>query len=332
MINQSVCKIIINTSFFFSFGLFFYFIGIFIKYLNLNIFETHLFTTVMVIYGFFSSIFFGLFDIIRPKETLNNINKLNVKEKIILFGSCVPYYKLLVLSYIDLDPVIIQLLNCCRVALNPIIYTIYYKESYLLNIIIIICIIINISSCIIPFIFNDNFSLKLNNINFGLLGLIYTIIGVVLTSFNNIINEKFQIKYDFDNIYGYNIFIITTFIFTDLIFSILLTPIIACVQYFIINNKIILLDNFYKIITFSSIIGLFYGPYFIIITKAYLKLSSINISIINNIVLIFTILISCLLNLSIFYYLYIPAVILIFITSIIIIYKSEILKNNVIIF
>ena len=50
---NKIFKKIINYLLFFSFGLFFYFIGIFIKYLNLNILETYLFTTILTIYGFF---------------------------------------------------------------------------------------------------------------------------------------------------------------------------------------------------------------------------------------------------------------------------------------
>ena len=324
---------IINYLLFFSFGLFYYFIGILIKYLNFNIFESYLFTTIFVIYGFFSSILFIIFDKINTRDTLTNIYNLTRKDKIILFGSCIPYYKLLVLSYIDLDPIIIQLLNSIRVGLNLIIYMIYYKEYYLCNLIIIINIIINISACIVPFIFYDNFSIKINHINIGVFGLIITIISVILTSINNIINEKFKNLYDFNNKYGYNTFIIFSFIIVDVIFSLMLIPLIIVIQYFNNNNNninnIISINNFYKIITYGSIIGLFYGPYYIYVTISYLNLSSIDVSIINNIVLIFTIFISCILHLSVFYYLYIPSVILIFISSIIIIYKSELLKKSI---
>ena len=71
---------------FFSFGIFYYFIGIFIKYLNLNILETHLFTTLMVIYAFISSNILNIFDKIHPKETLINIYNLDRKEKLIIFS------------------------------------------------------------------------------------------------------------------------------------------------------------------------------------------------------------------------------------------------------
>ena len=324
--------IIINNLLFFTFGLFFYFIGIFIKYLNFNIFESQLFTTLLVIYGFLSSNVFIIYDNLHPYHTLKNIYNLNKKEKIILFCSCIPFYKLLVLSYIYLDPNIIQLINSIRVGLSPIIYSIYYKEYYLYNYIIIINIIINILACIIPFIFNDNFSLKINTNHNEIFGLINTIISIILTSLCNIINEKFNLKYDFNDIFGCNTFIIYTFTITDILFSILL-QIIIFIYYYINHDldNLININNLYKIIIYTTIIGIIYGPYYILVTKCYLKLTSLNVSIINNIVLIFTIFISCILKLSKFYYLYIPAIILIVISSIIITYKLEKIKNNLII-
>ena len=167
--------------------------------------------------------------------------------------------------------------------------------------------------------------------NCGAYGITITIIGTLLTGFNNIINEKFKNKYDFNNTLGYNTFIVYVFIFIDMVFSIIITPFIILGQYLINSYHLTTFDNFNKIIIYSSIIGIFYGPYYIIITKSYLNLSSITISIINNIVLIFTIFFSIILNLSNFNYLYIPAIILIFISSLIIVYKSESLKNNIII-
>ena len=316
-------KFIINNLLFYSFGIFFYLIGIFIKYLNLNLFETYLFTTNLIIIGFFSSCYLCIFDNIHPYKTLNNIYDLPRKKKIILYLSCIPYYKLLILSYIDTDPIIIQLINSTRIALNVIIYSFYYKEYYICNIIIIINIILNIFACIFPFLFKNN------TINFGLHGIIITIISVILTCFNNILNEKIEEIYDFNNMYGYNTFIVFTFIITDLLFSLLLIPLIALISYYN-NNNLILIDNFYKIITFSSIIGLFYGSYFIIITKSYLQLTSINISIINNIVFISIIFISCILQISQFNYFYILSIIIIIISSLIIIYKLKLLKNNIV--
>jgi hypothetical protein len=242
----------------------------------------------------------------------------------VLFISCIPFYKLLILSYIDVDPIVIQLVNSLRIIINPIFFSLYNKKYFLFNKIIIINIIINLISCIIPLIYNDNFSLKFNSINVGLLGLIIAIFSILLTSLTNIINENFKDFYIFNNT-----FIIYTFILTDLICSILLTPIIILIFYLKNSNlnNLITINNFYNIYLYSSLIGFIYGPYYISITKKYLHLTSINVSIINNIVLLFCIIISCLLNLSVFYYLYVPSIILIFITSFTIIVHSEKLKN-----
>jgi hypothetical protein len=282
----------------------------------------------MSINGFLSGNLLNMFDKIHPYETIININNLQKKDKLILIISCVPYYKLLVLTYVNTDPIIIQLLNSTRIGINPILYILYNKEYFLCNKIIIINIIINIFACIFPFIFNDNFSLKLTNIHFSFLGLIIIIISIILSSISNIINEKINYMYDFNNIYGCNTFITNTFMLIDMIYSIILIPFIGLIQY-LIDKNLSSINNLFKIILISSIFGLLYGPYYIIVTKAYLKLDSVSVCIINNIILIITIFISCLLNLSIFYYLYIPSVILIIITSLILVYKLESLKNIV---
>jgi hypothetical protein len=74
-------NLIINNLGFFSFCLFFYFIGILIKYLNYNIFESHLFSTFFTIFGFMSSNLLIIFDEINPYTTLTNLNNLNYKKK-----------------------------------------------------------------------------------------------------------------------------------------------------------------------------------------------------------------------------------------------------------
>jgi hypothetical protein len=321
--------IIINNFIFLTFGLFYYFIGIFVKYLNLNIFESNLFTTLITINGFLTANLFIINDKIHPKDTLIKLYNLDRKEKTILYLSCIPFYKLIVLSYYSLDSIIIQLLNALRICINPIIYSIYYKDYYLYNFLIIVNIIINTLSCILPFIFNDNFSLKINVENISIFGILNVVINVILSSFCNIINEKFTSKYDFNNNYGYNTFIIYTFIITDILSSLIILPLIILI-YYLINNtldKLINFDNFYKILSYSILIGLFYGPYYLIVTKSFLHITSLNVCIMNNFILIISILLSCIINISKFYFLYIPSIILIFISSMIITYKINKLKN-----
>jgi len=323
---------IINNFIFFTFGIFYYFIGILIKYFNFNLFESYLLITFIIIYGFLSSNLFIIRDNIHPSTTLKNLFNLSFKEKIILIFSCCPFYKLIVLSYINLDPVIIQLINSLRICINPIIYSLYYKEYYLFNLILIISILINVIACIIPLIFNDNFTLtNLNKINdFSIISIFNTIICMILTTINNIFNEKICIKYDLINNFGLNTFIVYTFIIIDLLFSLLLIPIIFIINYFLNNyniDNLISLQNFYLINILGCLIGLLYGPYNILVNKCYLKITSLNVCIMNNLVLITTIIISCLLKISLFHYLYIPSIILIILTSIIITFKVEKLKN-----
>ena len=326
-------QIIINNIIFFTFGIMYYFIGIITKYFNFNIFESYLFTTLLVIYGFLSSNVFIIYDKLHPIHTINKLYNLSKKDKILLFLSCCPFYKLIVLSYINLDPIIIQLINSMRICINPIIYSLYYREYYLCNYIIIINIIINVSACIIPLIINDNFissrmdMVQLNS--FSILSILNTIICMILTAICNIYNEKINIKYDLINDFGINTFIIYTFMLIDVIFSILLAPIIILI-YYIINgnlNNLILLNNFYIINTITSISGILYGPYIIYMNNCYLHITSLNVCVMNNLVLIISIILSCLMKFSIFYYIYIPAIFIIIITSFIITYKIELFKK-----
>ena len=98
--------IILNNFIFFTFGLFYYFIGIFIKYLNLNIFEAQLFITLLTIYGFLSSNLINMYDNIHPYHTLQNIYKLDKKEKfILLYNKSTIHDKILIIILI----IVIQL-------------------------------------------------------------------------------------------------------------------------------------------------------------------------------------------------------------------------------
>lgn len=208
--------------------IFVYFIGILTKYLNLNIFEIHLFLTVLSIYGFFSSLITMLFDKNHPKNILHNLYNLNFKDKFYIFISCLPVSKLIVISYIDLDPVIIQLLNNTSIVINIIFAILYNKTYYLFDKIIIINMIINVISSIIPFIFNDNFSIKINNNTiFGLIGLINTFISLILNGIVNVVGANIKnIENNGETIAFHNTFIIFTFMLLECISYIILIPFI----------------------------------------------------------------------------------------------------------
>lgn len=87
-------------------------------------------------------------------------------------------------------------------------------------------------------------------------------------------------------------------------------------------------DKLFIIIIYATAIGLFYGPFYVLTTKCYLYLSAIDIGIIRNISLILTTSISCIIGISTFYFLYIPSILLILITSFLLIYYVNKLNNN----
>ena len=322
---------IINYLFLIFWYIYFYFLGLFLNYLNFNLFERNLFMLCLSFYTFIYSFIFTLFDDNHPYNIVKKIFSLKLKDIIILYLSVLPFYKLQVFSYIDLDPIYIQLINSNKIVLNLIMTIIINKKKYLLNIKLFILVFINILSCVIPFIFDDQFNLIINKNKIGLTGLIFSIVSIILMSIVNIYNEKLIETINIE-LKDFNTFIIFIFMVSDLFLSLICTPITILIDKS--NNNITNIinitnfNNFSLIIIYSSFISLIYCPLYLLVTRYYLLLNSIDIGIINNITLIILILISCLLKLSIFYYIYIFSIIFILFSSLMIIYISNNLYLN----
>lgn len=302
--------------------LYVYSIGIFIKYLNLDIFHIHLFLTITSFYGFFISSIFILFDS-DARIIINQIYNLDRSNKIKILLSCLPINKIIIIAYIDLDPIIIQLLGSLGIAFNYISSALYNRQLYLFNSIINLSLLINIISCIFPFIFNDNFGIKINNtVQIGPIGLTISILYIILNGLSNLIgaNIKFIENITSDS----NTFIQMTFLLIEVISYIILIPFMYYFQIYVIREEIIINIELLKLIfIYGTLLSLLYGPFYILVTRYYLKLSAVDIGILRNLGLIIIIFISCIFNISVFYYLYIPAIILIIISSMIIIYKKN---------
>jgi hypothetical protein len=305
-------------------NLLFYFLGILSIYLDLDIFEINIFNLFITFFGFISSFPNIILDENLPKDTIKKLYNLNIKNKFKIFISCFPVYNFIVISYIDLDPIIIQLLVSTSIIFNLIISSLYYYNFTLLkNPKILLCIIINIFGCILPIIF------KINIVKFGIIGLINTIINIILLAIVTTLNENLK-NLDFDYDKELNTFIIFTYLFIELIIFILLLPLFYYIKYIYNNNNYIInIIKLKDLFLYSSLLGIIYGFIYISTTKSYLYLTSFDIGIIKNINLILVTLLSCLFNISLFNYLYIPSIFLIIISSIIIVKIKSNINNNI---
>jgi hypothetical protein len=308
----------------------FYFFGIFIKKYNFNIFESQLLLTLITITSLFNSSYFMIFDNNHFIITLKNIFSISYSHIFLLYISCLPIYKILALSYIDTDPVIIQLITSNKIIINLIMSIFFNKKIYLINKYIISLIIINLLFTLLPIIFYDNFTLKINNIDYGKFGIILSCISLLSMSIINIFNERLKNNEIFninDNCYS---FILIVFYISDIIFSLLFLSFTFIIEkYYKLNQNIININTFNNILYYSYLFSFIYGPIYNLSTKKYLFCNSIEIGIITNINFIILVSISCLLQYSIFYYLYIPSMILIILSSLIIIYKINKLEEQI---
>ena len=306
-----------------------YFIGIYINYAKLNIFDTHILLTITSIYGIIDGAILIIFDKDHPYEILKKLKMINNIDKVKILISCLPINKIHVFAYIDSDPILITIFRCIGIILNLFITAIYNKKYYLLDKLNIISSIINVVFCLIPFVLNDNLTIKLNNnFKFGTIGIITSILSLLLTCVCNIYSENIKLIENLDIINNCNTLTIFTFFIIEVILYILFTPIIYYIQIYLTGNIVYDLDKIYYLLAIGGIFALIYGPIYVISTKSYLLVSAIDNGIIRNICLILTAIISCLIGMSKFYYLYIPCIIFISVSSFILIRNTNKLNNK----
>jgi hypothetical protein len=227
----------------------FYFLGIFIKYLQYNIFESHLFITLLSICCLLNSSYFIIFDKDHPRDIIKNIYNQTSKEIIYLYISTVPFYKILILCYIDTDPIIIQLIGSNKIIINLLMSIIINKKKYLCNYYIILLSLIQISIVAIPLIFNDNFTLKINNSSSGFIGILLSVISLILMSIINTCNETIKDNTIININSNCYTFMFIIYYISDITFSILFTPCTYIIdKYYNNNNNIINIHNISQII------------------------------------------------------------------------------------
>ena len=322
-------NIIIKYTIIIIWSIIFYFLGIFIKYLQYNIFESHLFITLLSICCLLNSSYFTIFDKDHPKDIIKKIYNQSTKNILYLYISTIPFYKILILCYIDTDPIIIQLITSNKIIINLLMSIIINKKIYLCNKYIVLLVFIQICTVLIPLIFNDDFTLKINNLSAGFIGIILSCISLILMSIINICNENIVNNTIIDINSNCYTFIFLIYYISDISFSILFTPCTFIIEkYYKHNDNVININNVSQIILYCFLISVLYAPIYNLSIKYYFLCNSIDIGITTNITFIITIILSYLLKYSIFYYLYIPSMILIIITSLLIINKISKLENN----
>ena len=86
--------IIIKYTIIIIWSIIFYFLGIFIKFQKYNIFESHLFISLLSICCLLNSSYFIIFDKDHPKDIIKKIYNQSSKEIIYLYISTIPFYKM----------------------------------------------------------------------------------------------------------------------------------------------------------------------------------------------------------------------------------------------
>lgn len=330
---SNICCYIYNYTILIIWFLYTYFIGIYIDHIKLNIFDIHILLTIISIYGLFNSIITILLDKNHPIDTLKQLKMVEMSDKIKIFISCLPFNKIHVFAYIDSDPILITIFSSLGIILNLFVSAFYNKKYYLLTKLNILMASINIVFCILPFILNEDFTIKLNGkLKIGSIGIITCVLSVVLTCVSNIFGENIKLIKNVDVKNNCCVLFIFTFFIVEVIVYILFTPIVYIIQHYLIKKIIFDFDKLFYLSSIGGLFALFYGPFYVICTKSYLILNAIDIGIVRNICLILTTVISCLVGVSKFYYLYIPSIILIILSSLVLIYNTSRLYeiNNIV--
>lgn len=315
-------------------SLYVYGLGIYTKYQNYNIFDIHILLTVMSLYGFFSSMITLFMNYEHPKQTLMKIINLDRYSKIKLFCASFPIYRITIIAFIDLDPTIVTILNSVIIIITFIMSVLFNKKKEMFTKLNITLVLINIFCCMMPFIFNDDFSIKINSNKIGKIGISTTIISIIIVSIINVISENLKFMENINVIQNYSVFTLSTFLLSEVVIYILLIPVMYLLQNYIIDQVMYNKYNkqfIFELISTGCIFALFYGPFYILSTRSYIVLDAIDIGILRNISLVITTIIGCVLKISNFYYLYIPAIIIIIATSIGLLYNIKKINNDKII-
>jgi len=290
---------------------------ILVKFLSYNLLQLYLFNLFFYIFlFFFSFIILSFYDdvpINNFKKIINNINKDKINLLIISF----PVSIIMLLFNIFIDPITLQIFLSTVVVFNYIMSIILNKTKY--NIKVILCMLVNIFSCLLPIIFSNKI----------ILNPIYIILIIILLIFNGFIYSTIERKkneIDEKIIHLYNILY---YILPEAIYLILFLPIFVIIQKYI-DDFGLNLTKMNEIISYSCLTSLIliFIRQFVFVSNKYLDSSDSGL--IRNLASIFIILICFIIGISEFKYLYIISFFFIIISTYLINYfKKEIILKNI---
>jgi hypothetical protein len=290
---------------------------ILVESLSYNLLQLYLYNLFFRIFLlFFSFIILSCYDDIpinNFKEIIDNIKNDKINLLIISF----PISVVLLLFNIFIDPITLQIFMSTTVVFNYIMSIILNKTKY--NIGIILYMLVNIYSCLIPIIFSNS----IINQNY-----IYIILLILMLIINGIKYSIIERKSNIDekNIHIYNILY---YILPEAIYLILGLPIFVIIQKYYYSDLCLNLTKMNEIISYSclsSMILIFVKQF----TSVSLKyLDSTDNGLIQNLSSILITVICIIIGISKFNYLYIISFFFIIISTYLINYfKKEIISNN----
>lgn len=289
------------------------------NYFKFDFIDIYIFISSNAIYSFLIGFIMTIFDKTHPKDIIIKLLNLNCITKFKLFIASMPIAILYYIVYIYLDPAIVQIISGSSIIFNLILSVIINKNYYLLNYKIILCTIINIIGCILPFIIDIK-----NNIKIGIIGIVLLLLLLSSSSIVSVIIENFKLLNEFNMLEECFTFSLFIFLFNQIIVLILCSPIVLLFDYHFDINRYFFINS---LAIYYAILN---SPLYIYSSYSMILLSSVDIGIINGIKLIILVFISCIMKFSIFNYIYIISLILIIISSLIIIYYQNKLNLSVI--
>jgi len=253
----------------------------------------------------------------NPKHIISKLYQLKLKNKIKVIFASIPISLLYPIIYIDLDPILIQMLSGTSIIFCVALSVILNYNTYLLNFKNLFCICINIIGCLLSFI-----NMLKPNIKIGIFGLVLMFFTLISNGIVFAITEKLKELENFDMEKEAYTFSLYTFLLIDSILLIIfLIPVLVYAHY--INILYLDFASFNLINSISILVGIFNGPFYIYMSKIMMTLRSIDIAIVNNLKLVIMVFITCIFQISEFSYWYIVSLVMIIISSMLIVHFSK---------
>ena len=251
--------------------------------LNYNLVESHLFITFLLCNAFAYSMAYLIFDETHPYETIIRIRESSKKDIIDLLICCFPCMILGNFLYLVSSPLEISLFAGTSIFFNTLSSILINKNKYLLNWKIILLLICNIGSCILPTIYKSIYE---KHSVISIKGIISNLTLLIISGY---MSAKLENVHGSSSILDFKGSKFSSVVFSisliEMFYMLLFTPSI------LLTGKYLGIEfpewsNFISIYAFGCIMGFIFAFLFIIYDYCIFKLKSVEVGINENINLV----------------------------------------------